>query len=944
MKKSKMLIFFTVFSILLGMFFCPSTVYAFSNPFDSGDGSPSDIESKYWIENLSYTLDRTQLTNKYLVDQIKNMQQRRNFYGGLVSVGSGSAVGNGFKNTIASNNSNSFNKMYLYNNQTTNNKTEYFSPMYVSNSGNTTNNYHWYNPMTTNYEVHNDWTYSPTYNTFNYTTNNYNYYVTNNNTYISYVIMPTPENTADDAESLYFEIYFELPDGRDSYDLTAKDVWGTYFCYNALNYDYVAEDDGTTLGLWHLNNNLKDSSYWANSTGKAYSSTYKDGGLSTGKFLGTSTSDYFTLPLDKVSFSPSSAWTLEWLEYTPSYNSGVINYSKGNHSWNNKTGFYECDSTQETLAGLSACGIGNTSVAWDGRFDDFAHYALVFNGSTYSIYINGVKDNVFSHSPAYSGIFLSSSELKFFVSQFKKDSSDWVDSSEYIREQHTVWDKDPVTGYETGYHYEYKNVTLKNHITQTNYLIANRNSIIDEVRLSKGAIYTSDFEPPAQEFVTNMVFVLPESAQEGDLAVQSQYTVNGFRVGGVKPTYPSDGFVYVYEENDKVKSVQQYQGNGWYEVGASVYSDGGWKTADGFDLSAFKLSGDVKGGDSTAPTLKITRQPKDKKAHYGDTVDFSIEVSGDGLTYQWQRSADGENWENIGQGNKISYEVSGSSANLFDSTLQTSTANGIAITNNKDGTYTLNGTSTAETRFNFPLVDNTFAGNKFIGCPSGSTSDSYFISGCYYDENNTYIKDSYDFGKGFTIGDYPKIRLVLVIQKDTTLNNVVIKPMITANLDATYSDFVPYSKDGFDYSNGKFRCVVKDSSGLVVFSDAVTITIVPDDEEIPPEENDPTDETGETDESKDPDGKGDNTDYSGLFSGIKKIFSVFTGLIKTVIDGISSLLSTALNFISSLSEITGQFGDFLNAMFPFIPKEIFAVITLGITVIITVAVIKFIRG
>lgn len=937
MKKSKMLIFFTVFSILLGMFFCPSTVYAFSNPFDSGDGSPSGIESKYWIENLSYTLDRTQLTNKYLVDQIKNMQQRRNFYGGLVSVGPGSAVGNGFKNTIASNNSNSFNKMFLYNNNTTTNKTEYYSPMYVSNSGNTTTNYNWYNPVTNNYEVHNNWTYSPTYNTFNYTTNNYNYYVTNNNTYISYVIMPTPENTADDAESLYFEIYFELPDGRDSYDLTAKEVWGTYFCYNALNYDYVAEDDGTTLGLWHLNNNLKDSSYWANSTGKAYSSTYKDGGLSTGKFLGTSTSDYFTLPLDKVSFSPSSSWTLEWLEYTPKQSGSVS--AKADESqphWNSGERSYILGTSLNYTFYYGACGLGSTYPCWESRNDDFAHYAVCYNGSSYSVYVNGVKSDVFtSNAGNYCGVSLSSNDVKFAVFQSSRNyvnrrSGSGSSFSSYLRETYGMnWSSSD-------------NLHLSENITEKRFF--NSNSIIDEVRLSKGVLYTSDFEPPAQEFVTNMVFVLPESAQEGDFAVQSQYTVNGFRVGGVKPTYPSNGFVYVYEENDKVKSVQQYQGNGWYEVGASVYADGGWKTADGFDLSAFKLSGDDESGDSTASTLKITRQPKDRKAHYGDTVDFSIKASGDGLTYQWQRSADGETWENIGQGDKISYEVSGSSANLFDSTLQTSTSNGITITNNKDGTYTLNGTATAETRFNFPLVDNTFAGNKFIGCPSGSSSDSYFISGCYYDENNTYIKDSYDLGKGFTIGDYPKIRTVLVVRKDTALNNVVIKPMITANLDATYSDFVPYSKDGFDYENGKFRCVVKDSSGLVVFSDAVSITIVPDDEEIPPEEDDPTDETGETGEPKDPDGKDDNTDYSGLFSGVKKIFSVFTGLIKTVIDGISSLLSTALNFISSLSEITGQFGDFLTAMFPFIPKEIFAVITLGITIIITVAVIKFIRG
>lgn len=866
-------------------------------------------------------------SNYYLAKQLKDLNLRRNFFTFDLAgnkTDNSVRVGTGFLNTVASNNSNSFNKLYLYNKSTTTNNTSTYSPMYVSNSGNTstTTNYNWYNPVTNNYEVHNNWTYSPTYNTFNYTTNNYNYYVTNNNTYISYYIMPTPENTADDAESLYFEIYFSLPDGRDSYDLTADDVWGTYFCYNGVNYDYVAEDDGTTLGLWHLNNNLKDSSYWANSTGKAYSSTYKDGGLSAGKFLGTSTSDYFTLPLDKVSFSPSNPYTLEWLAYT-SYNADVSNVSYDDPHYNNEWGWitYVRGTITKTLP---IDGVDGLSLAVSPRFDSFEHYALVFDGSSYRLYINGISQSFASSDSNIHGLSVSSSGIKYYV------GSKLIDNSSTTT-KNTV---ENVKGY--------SNVNCKYRVSYQYYY--GKNTIIDEVRLSKGVLYSSDFEPPAQEFVTNMVFVLPESAQEGDFAVQSQYTVNGFRVGGVKPTYPSNGFVYVYEENDKVKSVQQYQGNGWYEVGASVYSDGGWKTADGFDLSTFKLSGDDENGDSTLSTLKITRQPKDKKAHYGDTVDFSIKASGDGLTYQWQRSADGETWENIGQGDKISYEVSGSSANLFDSTLQTSTANGITIINNKDGTYTLNGTSSAETRFNFPLVDNTFAGNKFIGCPSGSSSDSYFISGCYYDENNTYIKDSYDLGKGFTIGDYPKIRPVLVVRKDTALNNVVIKPMITANLDATYSDFVPYSKDGFDYENGKFRCVVKGSSGLVVFSNAVSITIVPDDEEIPPEEDDPTDETGETGEPKDPDGKDDNTDYSGLFSGIKKIFSVFTGLIKTVIDGISSLLSTALNFISSLSEITGQFGDFLTAMFPFIPKEIFAVITLGITIIITVAVIKFIRG
>ena len=785
-KFNRFVALFLAFSFIL---FTPKTVaYAISSR------PAPDLADVLDPQYYTVTRQNTE-SNYYLASQLKDLNIRRNFYS---STDNSTNVGNGFLNTTASNNHNSFNKMYLYNKSTTTNNTSTYSPMYISNSGNTTStttNYNWYNPVTNNYDVNNNWTYSPTYNTFNYTTNNYNYYVTNNNTYISYYIMPTPENTADDAESLYFEIYFSLPDGRDSYDLTADDVWGTYFCYNGVNYDYVAEDDGTTLGLWHLNNNLKDSSYWANSTGKAYSTTYKDGGLSTGKFLGTSTSDYFTLPLDKVSFSLSSAWTLEWLEYTPKQSGSVS--AKAHESqphWNDGANSYILGTNLNYTYYYGACGLGSTYPCWESRNDDFAHYAVCYNGSSYSVYVNGVKSDVFTSSAGnYSGVSLSSNAVKFAVFQ---SSRNYVNSrhgsgdslSSYLRETYGMnWSSR-------------NNLHLNENITENRYF--NSNSIIDEVRLSKGVLYTSDFEPPAQEFVTNMVYVLPESAQEGDFAVQSQYTVDGFRVGGVKPTYPSKGFVYVYEENNKVKSVQQYQGNGWYEVGASVYADGGWKTADGFDLSTFKLSGDDDNGDSTTSTLKIIRQPKDKKAHYGDTVNFSIKASGVGLAYQWQRSADGKSWENV------------------DSDI----------------------------------------------------------------------------------------------------------PTLKVKVDR---------EDGIDYTKEKYRCVVKDSSGLVVFSNAVSITVVPDNELIPPDEDDLIDETG---------GKDDNTDYSGLFGGIKKIFSVFTGLIKTVIDGISSLLSTALNFINSLSGITGQFGDFLSAMFSFIPKEIFSVITLGITIIITVAVIKFIRG
>ena len=111
-----------------------------------------------------------------------------------------------------------------------------------------------YNPVTNNYNTYNTVNYNYDYNIYNFTTNEYNYYVQNNYTYVSYFIVDN------DQQSYYYEIYYQLPDGRNSYDLTAEDVWGQYFIYDVTNYDYVAEDDGKTLALFHFDGDLKDSS------------------------------------------------------------------------------------------------------------------------------------------------------------------------------------------------------------------------------------------------------------------------------------------------------------------------------------------------------------------------------------------------------------------------------------------------------------------------------------------------------------------------------------------------------------------------------------------------------------------------------------------------------------------------------------------------------------
>lgn len=133
--------------------------------------------------------------------------------------------------------------------------------------------------------------------------------------------------------------------------------------------------------------------------------------------------------------------------------------------------------------------------------------------------------------------------------------------------------------------------------------------------------------------------------------------------------------------------------------------------------------------------------------------------------------------------------------NLLNPTLQTQTLNGVTCTNNgDDGTYTLNGTATDQVQFMF-LNDITYSmlDKKILGCPSGGSRDTYCILVSMYDENGNYLNGAYDIGNGVRIyNDNPRYAVSILIRKNKTCNNLLFKPMITTNLNATYDDFVSY--------------------------------------------------------------------------------------------------------------------------------------------------------
>lgn len=133
--------------------------------------------------------------------------------------------------------------------------------------------------------------------------------------------------------------------------------------------------------------------------------------------------------------------------------------------------------------------------------------------------------------------------------------------------------------------------------------------------------------------------------------------------------------------------------------------------------------------------------------------------------------------------------------NLLNPDLQTVTKNGITCTNNGDGTYTFDGTATAGVVLYIAgsPTKNAVGGYKLLGCPINGSKDTYRIAVSYYD-NESWQAEGSDTGNGVIIdGTYSELNYFIKVESGTTLTNLVFKPMLTTDLNATYDDFVPYS-------------------------------------------------------------------------------------------------------------------------------------------------------
>lgn len=475
--------------------------------------------------------------------------------------------------------------------------TSYYS---VMNTQNNTLNFTTYNQTTNNYTqnnyTYNNYTYNNEYNYYTYNIENHNYYVTNNYTYVT-VVYPDgtqDENGNDNYESV--DIYYKLPDGRNSYDLKADEIYGTYLTYNVTGAEKVLEDDGVTLGLWHLDGDLKDSSANAGKyTLVSSMSTFSDIDDIWCKAL-TGAGNF---AIDGLRYD--HPFTLEFRVYIAS--SDNVGYIRAPYTYPYST---------ETRQGYFSIPSNQWSTI-----------AYVYDGSTFSYYLNGSKGN---NTIYVSGRWAASGGTwEYGWKSFDSSECDFVADQNYV-------------------------------YLSYNYNDASKFSV-DEVRYSNKVLYSgSSYTYSLEPFDTNTVLIRPENPAENDIVVMSNIPVADYRIGGVRPTYPVTGSTFIYLENDVVQSIQQYQGDGWASVDAFIWQDGEWKNLLKYNFADLKFEEPDEPAPSPSPSPDpggctheyVVDSEKAPTCTVKGSTTYKCKLCGD--SYTEDIPALGHDWQIVGTG------------------------------------------------------------------------------------------------------------------------------------------------------------------------------------------------------------------------------------------------------------------------------------------------------
>lgn len=509
---------------------------------------------------------------------------------------------------------------------------------------NTTNN--------TFYDMSRDYTY--TYNTayYNNTYNSYYIPVTYNDVDYNYFITYAPTYTNityivdgcnDPSQAVSNNYYFQLPDGRNSYNLTADEVFGIPLAGEVINYDAVPENDNC-VALYHFDGNVTDASGNSNTADFTYGTVPQYiSSSSFGKHLMLTNRGRFNLTLPEALEAP---YTIEFRVNYGQYQSFFPISSELGNGY--ERDFYISD-RRVTHSGSSSLYLNN-----EVFIKALKQYLIYHN--KYSFYFSGLDEgarkNRFGYYWETGGLYFY--DFPSVTSYYAKDKSyNFVTistsllSSNYdtcFIETENKYSAEKLTGQSFNYGSCSSNSSIPIPLGQwVNMAIVNDGSTVkyymngveftppsnwvestgsvdylsfygspgftysyyDELRISKGALYTENYIPASAPFDIPMALVLPSEKTEGAIAVKSAVAVNNVRLGGVRPSYPAQGDVYISLDADKkVTSCQQYQSGTWTECQGSVCKDNTW-----VDLSEYSFAGQVVNEDDFAEVIDKKEDP-----------------------------------------------------------------------------------------------------------------------------------------------------------------------------------------------------------------------------------------------------------------------------------------------------------------------------------------------
>ena len=425
-----------------------------------------------------------------------------------------------------------------------------------------------------------------------YTVNN-NYYITNNYNYTYYIAI------GESAEYVgAYEVYFELPDGRNSKDLTADEIYGLDGDVGWVNFD-VANENPDLIGLWPMDGSLENTAVgdaalaFTQGASSEFLETDNFGGalyvpygaVSTLSYAGTSyllASGASQLGAVSLTSSVPSSGTLQFRSYfvgnlSSPYSRLIASFGDSSPAL---SGGYS--STKTDYSKIELWSDSATTAHFRYYYLDASNQLQQFN--TPSFVISGVWNDICIQWSL--PVFTVSDPSGYFVTiRAALRVSIWVNGALLSS----------FSGGYSGVHNVNRSTTFYTFLGASPAFSLTTNTDFggfqyDNVRLLEGNLFdmsAQNIPVAGQPFDSNKVLVLPEDTSSltvPTIAVYSDIPIGETRIGGVRPSIPSRGDVYCYVEDNRITSVQQYDGSGWLETGGMIWTGTRWVDPSAYDI------------------------------------------------------------------------------------------------------------------------------------------------------------------------------------------------------------------------------------------------------------------------------------------------------------------------------------------------------------------------